>query len=104
MKFLAYGLNHTTAPLSVREKYALVPEAVLSFLRELKHLSPEAVFLSTCNRVEFYALTEREGDLLEAIRKGLQPYHRLQPSEIKKYFYFHEGPEALRHLFRVASS
>jgi glutamyl-tRNA reductase len=104
MKFIAYGLNHLTAPISVREKFALVPEAVRNFLKELKPLSHEAVFLSTCNRVEFYAVCEKDGELLERIRRGLNQYHPLLPSEVKKYFYFYEGIEAFRHLFRVSSS
>ena len=45
MKFIAYGLNHTTAPLAVREKYALPPEKVMEVLRDLKAHSPETVFL-----------------------------------------------------------
>jgi glutamyl-tRNA reductase len=104
MKFQVYGLNHTTAPVSVREKYALVPDAVKAFLRELKPLAPEAAFLSTCNRVEFYFLSENEAPVLEQIRKGLSQHHRLQASEVRKYFYRHEGLEAFRHLFRVAGS
>ncbi len=104
MKFQVYGLNHTTAPISVREKYALVPDAVKSFLKELKPLAPEAAFLSTCNRVEFYFLSENDEPVLEKIRKGLNRHHRLQASEARKYFYRREGIEAFRHLFRVAGS
>jgi glutamyl-tRNA reductase len=104
MKFIAYGLNHVTAPLSVREKYALGPEKVREVLSRLKPLAPEAVFLSTCNRVEFYLATKKEEECLEAIRETLGRFHRLKPTEIKKYFYFYEGPEAFLHLFRVAAS
>jgi glutamyl-tRNA reductase len=104
MKFIAYGMNHTTAPVEVREKYALSPEAVSGILRALKSQAPEAVFLSTCNRVEFYLLTDDvEGSLVE-IQKALGGYRKLKAPEIKKYFYCHEGPEAFLHLFRVASS
>ncbi len=104
MKFIAYGLNHTTAPLAVREKYALPPEKVMEVLRGLKTHSAETVFLSTCNRVEFYLSPEHDENCLTEIRDTLGKFHRLKPAEVKKYFYLHEGPEAFLHLFRVASS
>lgn len=104
MKFIAYGLNHVTAPLSVREKYALVPEKIREVLTRLKSRSPEAVFLSTCNRVEFYLATTTPEECLGEIREILARFHRLKPAEVKKYFYFYEGTDAFRHLFRVASS
>ncbi len=104
MKFIAYGLNHLTAPLSVREKYALEMEKVREVLARLKPHAPEAAFLSTCNRVEFYLSTQREEDSLGEIREILNGLHRLKPAEVKKYFYLYEGPQAFLHLFRVASS
>ena len=104
MKFIAYGLNHVTAPLSVREKYALPPEKVSELLSRLKPSAPEAVFLSTCNRVEFYLATEKADQSREEIRDLLSQFHRLKPAEAKKYFYSYEGPEAFHHLFRVAAS
>jgi glutamyl-tRNA reductase len=104
MKFIAYGLNHTTAPLSVREKYALPPEKVMEILKSLKSHAPEALFLSTCNRVEFYLASERVEECLDEIHQFLGSFHRLKPAELKKYFYFYEGTEAFLHLFRVAGS
>jgi glutamyl-tRNA reductase len=104
MKFIAYGLNHRTAPIAVREKYALNPEQVGETLRGLKELAPQAVFLSTCNRVEFYFATDQEKEALETIHCFLFKHHRLKPKEISRYFYHYEGPEAFLHLFRVASS
>ncbi len=104
MKFFAYGMNHTTAPLQTREKYALAPDGVMKVLEELKATAAEAVFLSTCNRVEFYVVTDAEKQSLEKIRAILGRIHRLKPVEVQKYFYFHEGSEAFFHLFRVASS
>jgi len=65
MKFIAYGLNHTTAPIEVREKYALEQEKILEVLRALKPNASEGVFLSTCNRVEF--LTYQEPALVDGV-------------------------------------
>ncbi len=104
MKFIAYGLNHRTAPISVREKYALSPEQVGQTLVGLKASAPQALFLSTCNRVEFYLATDQEKEALETVHRFLFKHHRLKPKEISRYFYLFEGPEAFLHLFRVASS
>src|ERR1035441_6329467 len=104
MKFFAYGLNHVTAPLAIREKSALAPDKVLEVLGRLKPHAPEAVFLSTCNRVEFYISSAQTENCLSEIRESLGRFHRLKPAEIRKYFYYYEGSEAFLHLFRVASS
>lgn len=73
-------------------------------LKTLPPKAPEAVFLSTCNRVEFYLATDKPEECREEILKALEGIHRLKPAEAKKYFYFYEGTEAFLHLFRVASS
>lgn len=104
MKFIVYGLNHVTAPISVRERYALPQEKIEAVLKNLKTFASEAVILSTCNRVEFYLSTEREEDCLTEIHRILNSLHRLKPPEFKKYFYLYEDSEAYLHLFRVASS
>ena len=104
MKFIAYGLNHRTAPVSVREKYALTPEQVGEALSGLKATAPQAVFLSTCNRVEFYLATDHDQESVETVHRFLFKHHKLKPKEIARYFYHYEGPEAFLHLFRVASS
>jgi glutamyl-tRNA reductase len=104
MKFIVYGLNHRTAPVKVREKYALPPELVGETLKDLKECSPQAVFLSTCNRVEFYLGTDKEKESLESVHRLLFKHHKLKPKEVAQYFYHHEGPDAFLHLFRVASS
>ncbi len=104
MKFIAYGMNHTTAPIEVREKYVLPPEKVREVLQKLKPKTGEVVFLPTCNRVEFYMATDQVEDSLEEIHKVVNLFHHMKPAEVKKYFYLYEGPEAFSHLFRVASS
>ena len=104
MKFIAYGLNHTTAPVEIREKYALEQDRVLEVLRGLKPQASEGVFLSTCNRVEFYLTTETVDRTIEDTHKTLSAIHKLKPADIKKYFYLYEDSEAFFHLFRVASS
>jgi glutamyl-tRNA reductase len=104
LKFLVYGLNHVTAPIAVREKFALPPEGVREVLASLKLHAPEAVFLSTCNRVEFYLSSEKKEESLREIRGALNRFHKLKAAEVRKYFYLYEDAQAFLHLFRVAGS
>jgi glutamyl-tRNA reductase len=106
MKFLVTGLNHKTAPVEVRERLAFGEGRLTEALDDLKRRPGllEAMILSTCNRVEI-AVTADEGteaeDLIEDFLAGVQQVPR---DWIAKYLYHHRGQDAIRHLFRVASS
>ncbi|MGM0563548.1 MAG: glutamyl-tRNA reductase [Pseudomonadota bacterium] len=94
------GLNHTTAPVSVRERIAYEGEAlnrVLHALREAPGVD-EAVVVSTCNRSEFYCAVENE----HAIGEWLlgQGVEGIVPGE---HLYQYTDEAAVQHLFRVAS-
>jgi glutamyl-tRNA reductase len=104
MRFIVYGMNHTTAPVEVRERYALSPEGARGVLERLRTAAPEAVFLPTCNRVEFYLAADDPEVALEAVQGEISRVVRLKPAEFRKYFYRFEGVEAFLHLFRVAAS
>ncbi|EJU56006.1 glutamyl-tRNA reductase [Neisseria meningitidis 93004] len=99
MQLTAVGLNHQTAPLSIREKLAFaaacLPEAVRNLARS--NAATEAVILSTCNRTELYCV----GDSEEIIR-WLADYHSLHIEEISPYLYTLGMQETVRHAFRVA--
>lgn len=99
MQLTAVGLNHQTAPLSIREKLAFaaacLPEAVCNLARS--NAATEAVILSTCNRTELYCV----GDSEEIIR-WLADYHSLPIEEISPYLYTLGMQETVRHAFRVA--
>lgn len=99
MQLTAVGLNHQTAPLSIREKLAfsaaVLPEAVRNLARS--NAATEAVILSTCNRTELYCV----GDSEEIIR-WLADYHSLPIEEIRPYLYTLDMQETVRHAFRVA--
>ena len=101
MVFVACGLNHKTAPVSVREKLALTPETqhdVLQHLLAIPAIS-EAAVLSTCNRTEVYC----ETDNIKAIVPAIADYHAIDETMISPYAYLHHEKEGLRHLIRVAS-
>ncbi len=98
-------MSHRSAPIEVREQVAFAPCAARSFLRRLKDEGSvaEAVLLSTCNRTELYAVIEDEGArgrLFEALaaEKGVGDYF------LERHSYWLTDDEAVRHLYRVASS
>ncbi|HWZ47595.1 MAG TPA: glutamyl-tRNA reductase [Herbaspirillum sp.] len=115
MHLLAVGLNHTTAPVSLREKVAFpadqIGQAVAAarawFGRnELDAQSGEAALLSTCNRTELYAASRSRGDIEEAIDSTghfLADYHQLSYPELRPFLYALPQDNAVRHAFRVAS-
>ncbi|HEX5433437.1 MAG TPA: glutamyl-tRNA reductase, partial [Candidatus Angelobacter sp.] len=103
MKFQIIGVNHNSAPLEVRERLA-VPEAQLS--DAVQHLVKqpgveEGMVLSTCNRVEVLtSSSEGPADL----RGYLRSYFGVSPDAISPHLYEFQEREAVRHVFRVASS
>lgn len=101
MALFALGINHHTAPLTVRERLAFPPDALPHALVDLTQKGPikEAAILSTCNRTELYCATEAP---TEAVR-WLAEYRSLHALEVDPYLYTLPQPEAVRHAFRVAS-
>lgn len=95
------GLNHSTAPVEIREQVIFAGEEVERTLRELVAVPGigEAVLLSTCNRTELYVAADSEG----ASRLGawLIEDQKLGPEAVKALFSL-AGEDAIRHLFRVA--
>ena len=101
MTLFALGLNHTTAPLPVRERVVFHVEKLLDALGELKRGRDvaEAAILSTCNRTELYLSAETP----EQAAAWLAEYHRLPPGDLRQYLYTLPHEQAVRHTFRVAS-
>jgi glutamyl-tRNA reductase len=103
MTFLLTGLNHKSASLEVRERFAISEADLPAAVQRLaQHPGiEEALILSTCNRVEFLARTAPEAVGLTGF---LADYFHLQPEEFRPYLYEFRDREAVRHLFEVASS
>ena len=104
MPIVVIGLSHRSSPVEVRERFAIDPKRVSELLDEL-HSSgrvEEAVILSTCNRVEVYAVTANDGH--ESCADLKQFLHDTQncAKSFHEHFYHHVEPDSLRHLFRVA--
>jgi glutamyl-tRNA reductase len=100
MQLYVIGVNHTTAPIQIRENVAFNSEHLGSALRELtSHDAAEAAILSTCNRTELYCSAENP----EKPLNWLSQYHKLDVSSIQPYIYTLPNDEAVKHAFRVAS-
>jgi glutamyl-tRNA reductase len=101
MQLYTLGLNHNTAPLSVREQMVFQAEKLQAALRELTRTKPvgEAAILSTCNRTELYCSAEEPREALA----WMAEYHSMSAQELKPYLYTLPKEQAVRHAFRVAS-
>ncbi len=101
MTLLAFGINHTTASLSVRERMAFAPDVVglaLVSAREQAGLA-EVAILSTCNRTEIYVHTEQHA---ERVLSWLVAHSSISAEELAHCYYCHVGDEAVRHMMKVA--
>lgn len=104
MDLTVVGINHKTAPVEIREKFSFHPKQVVGVNRLLKEtaLLSENLILSTCNRVELYAVCARHKDYITNIENFLSRYHNLNISDYKDRFYVYKNKEAVEHLFKVA--
>lgn len=106
MKLHVTGLNHRTAPVEVREKLAFDAAALPDALKTLRQESGvhESLILSTCNRVEIVVALDEKADAHQQVAEFLdqaRPGNRL---DFDRHLYHFEDRDAIRHLFRVASS
>jgi len=110
MSVITLGLNHATAPLDLRGRFAFAPEqlsAALHGFRERMHPhdQPEAALLSTCNRTELYFAAEHghPGDLVHPAIDWLAAQGNISGERMRDHSYVLEDRAAARHAFRVAS-
>ena len=106
---LVVGLSHRTAPIEVRERLAVKSEQAPEFLRELVGHGEvsEAMVISTCNRVEVYAAAPSGNEFaaVALVKRALAQVTGADlAAEVERHLFALTGMEAVRHLFRVASS
>ena len=105
MSVVVIGLNHRSAPVELRERFAFaesnIPDA-LNLLRE-SGLASEAAILSTCNRVEIYAVTPLAADAAFAELKKFLVAHHAYDGALGDELYTFAEPHSLHHLFKVAA-
>lgn len=100
MQLYTIGVNHTTAPISIRENVAFSDANLRHALSDLTaNNAAEAAILSTCNRTEIYVQSTNA----EPIVSWLANYHRLDLQNIQPYTYTLSNQDAVKHAFRVAS-
>ncbi|TXT25841.1 MAG: glutamyl-tRNA reductase [Gallionellaceae bacterium] len=101
MQLFAFGINHQTAPLTVRERFAFGVEAMEPALRNLidHGAAKEATILSTCNRTEVYCNTIEPAQAINWLAGSRQ----METREIEPYLYTLQREQAVKHAFRVAS-
>ncbi len=100
-QLFAFGLNHHSAPLAVREQVTFGPDTVGSALRDLveHEAAREAAIISTCNRTEVYCSTDEP----ERAVDWLARFHHLKSHSIQPFVYLLPREQAVSHVFRVAS-
>lgn len=108
MTIQCIGINHNTAPVSIRERLALDKSQIRAMLarcgcgeRESVGRYSELILLSTCNRVEAYAVSSL--DSFNDLKALLAESTDITPEEIAPYLYQFSDMDAARHLFRVAA-
>jgi glutamyl-tRNA reductase len=101
MSLFVLGINHQTAPVSLRERVAFSADTVPAALDALKTIPQvqEVALLSTCNRTELYAVSNDDG---QALADWLAT-HPDDIGDLHAYLYRHRDADAVRHLFRVAT-
>jgi len=102
---LTFGLNHVSAPVSVRERVSMPLDLLKPALDGLRAAFGssvrEAAILSTCNRTEIYCAAEPE--VSEKLPAWMADFNRIEAGSLQPHLYQYRRNEAVRHAFRVAS-
>ncbi|MDO8753191.1 MAG: glutamyl-tRNA reductase [Anaerolineales bacterium] len=106
MRIFSIGLNHTSAPINLRERINFGEEQIRATLSRLScgHLSgnmAEMIILSTCNRIEIYAVSSQE--IFSELEIFLSEARGIHCDEFTPHLYHHKDVDAARHLFNVAA-
>ena len=100
------GINHKTAPVELRECIAFSKEESVTAVQTLL-LQPdinEVILFSTCNRVEVLFVTDNKSRAIPTTKEFIADFNKIPLEQFENVLYVHEGDEAVRHIFRVASS
>lgn len=106
MEILLLGANHRSAPVGIRERLVFDPTTLQDVLSRLTGPPEirEGFLLSTCNRTETLVVADSRDTGFPALRSFLGKEKDFRINEMEQYCYGYRGEEAVRHLFRVASS
>ncbi|MDF2815864.1 MAG: glutamyl-tRNA reductase [Paenibacillus sp.] len=100
---IVVGLNYRTAPVEIREKFAFAEHELAEALEQLKETKSilECVIVSTCNRMEIYAVVDRLYMCGYYIRSYLERWFGIPREYMKDYLYMYEDRPVIEHLFKV---
>lgn len=103
MTLIAFGINHKTAPVALREKVAFSPDSMVEALKSLCALTgaEESVIVSTCNRTEIYA--RGKNLTAQALNRWLADFHLIEHHLLSANSYTYQHDDAVNHIMRVAS-
>ncbi|HYS17655.1 MAG TPA: glutamyl-tRNA reductase [Candidatus Binatia bacterium] len=106
MPLFVAGLSHRNAPVELREQLAVDEDKLRELLRDIAAtgIVREALILSTCNRVEVYAVADVPGEARATTFRRLCRHRGVEPAAVEAVLYTHADGDAVRHVFRVASS
>lgn len=104
MHILTIGLNYRTAPVEVREQFAIASDRLAEALHQLRRTTSvmECVIVATCNRTELYAVVDRLHVCGHHLRSFMDSWFGVSTRDYVRHFYIYEDEDAVRHLFRVA--
>ena len=100
------GINHKTAPVEIRECIAFSQDESTLALQTLhrKASIDEIILFSTCNRVEVLLVTKDKSHAISETKQFIAEFNKIPIKQFEKTLYIHVNDEAVRHIFRVASS
>ncbi|WP_046228338.1 glutamyl-tRNA reductase [Paenibacillus dauci] len=103
MHIIVVGLNYRTAPVEVRERFAIADEELPEALRQLKDTKSvlEGTIVATCNRTEIYVVLDRLHMCGHFIRGFMEQWFGISRQEFTQHLYIYEDEQAIDHLFRV---
>jgi glutamyl-tRNA reductase len=106
MNIILIGMNHKTAPLDIRERLSIACGDDINPLKEIMEIPQirEVMYLSTCNRVEVFAHALDTEVSVERLKEFIFNHGNLSAEEMTRCLYVYFDQDAVRHLFRVASS
>src|SRR5262245_22919100 len=106
MALFVAGLSHRNAAVELREQLAVDEDKLRELLRDMAGAGVvrEAIILSTCNRVEVYAVADVPGEARATAFRKLCRHRGVEPAAVEAALYTYAEGDAVRHAFRVASS
>ena len=106
MTLFVAGISHRTAPVDVREQLAVEEDKLREILRDLHDRGTfgELAILSTCNRIEVYGVADVPGEARATAFRSLCRHRGIDAAALEPHLYTHVDGDAVRHVFRVASS